>query len=84
MGDTTLTAPAVVMANVLGGPEGGMSIDERLHHLFADDPGVRVHLYGKRSRPGRKIGHVTVLGDDVEKVRERAARAARWLREGHA
>ncbi|ROT31533.1 5-(carboxyamino)imidazole ribonucleotide synthase [Micromonospora sp. HM5-17] len=84
MGDTTLTAPVVVMANVLGGPEGGMSIDERLHHLFADDPGARVHLYGKQSRPGRKIGHVTVLGDDLEKVRERAARAARWLREGHA
>ena len=65
LGDTTLTAPVVVMANVLGGPAGGMSIDERLHHLFADDPGARVHLYGKQVRPGRKIGHVTVLGDDL-------------------
>ncbi|MEO3742103.1 5-(carboxyamino)imidazole ribonucleotide synthase [Plantactinospora sp. B5E13] len=83
MGDTALTAPVVVMANVLGGPDGGMSIDERLHHLFAEDPGVKVHLYGKQTRPGRKIGHVTVLGDDLEKVRERAARAAWWLREGH-
>ncbi|GAA3747505.1 5-(carboxyamino)imidazole ribonucleotide synthase [Plantactinospora mayteni] len=83
MGDTALTAPVVVMANVLGGPDGGMSIDERLHHLFAEDPGAKVHLYGKQVRPGRKIGHVTVLGDDLEKVRARAARAARWLREGH-
>ena len=82
MGATTLTAPAVVMANVLGGADGGISIDERLHHLFASDPGARVHLYGKQVRPGRKIGHVTVLGDDMTSVRARAARAARWLQEG--
>ena len=82
MGETSLTAPAVVMANVLGGEPGGMSIDERLHHLFAADPGARVHLYGKQVRPGRKIGHVTVLGDDLTTVRARAVRAARWLQEG--
>ncbi|GGK14940.1 N5-carboxyaminoimidazole ribonucleotide synthase [Pilimelia terevasa] len=84
MGDTALTAPVVVMANVLGGPDGGRSIDERLHHLFAADPGAKVHLYGKGVRPGRKIGHVTVLGDDLATVRARAARAARWLQEGTA
>ncbi|MFI6226289.1 5-(carboxyamino)imidazole ribonucleotide synthase [Micromonospora echinospora] len=84
MGDTSLTAPVVVMANVLGGEPGGMGIDERLHHLFAAEPGAKVHLYGKQVRPGRKIGHVTVLGDDLDDVRARAARAARWLREGHA
>lgn len=83
MGDTGLTAPAVAMANVLGGEPGGMSIDERLHHLFAAEPGAKVHLYGKQVRPGRKIGHVTVLGADLDDVRARAARAARWLREGH-
>lgn len=82
MGDTAPTAPVVVMANVLGGAPGGMSIDERLHHLFAAEPGAKVHLYGKQVRPGRKIGHVTVLGDDLADVRARAARAARWLREG--
>ena len=82
MGETGLTAPAVAMANVLGGPDGGRPIDERLHHLFATDPGAKVHLYGKQVRPGRKIGHVTVLGDDLASVRARAARAARWLREG--
>ncbi|MEU7907828.1 5-(carboxyamino)imidazole ribonucleotide synthase [Actinoplanes sp. NPDC049118] len=82
MGETSLTAPAVVMANVLGGEPGGMSVDERLHHLFAADPGARVHLYGKQVRPGRKIGHVTVLGDDMAQVRARAVRAARWLQEG--
>lgn len=83
MGDTRLTAPWVVMANVLGGAPGGMSIDERLHHLFAEEPGAKVHLYGKQIRPGRKIGHVTVLGDDLEDCRRRAARAARILVEGY-
>ncbi|WP_328465313.1 5-(carboxyamino)imidazole ribonucleotide synthase [Actinoplanes sp. NBC_00393] len=82
MGSTALTAPVVVMANVLGGEPGGISIDERLHHLFAADPGARVHLYGKQVRPGRKIGHVTVLGDSLEEVRARAVRAAKWLQEG--
>ncbi|WP_446212737.1 5-(carboxyamino)imidazole ribonucleotide synthase [Micromonospora sp. IBSANI012] len=84
MGDTSLTAPVVVMANVLGGEPGGISIDERLHHLFAAEPGAKVHLYGKQVRPGRKIGHVTVLGNDLDDVRARAARAASWLREGQA
>ncbi|MEV4118279.1 5-(carboxyamino)imidazole ribonucleotide synthase [Micromonospora sp. NPDC049645] len=83
MGDTALAAPVVVSANVLGGEPGGISIDERLHHLFAAEPGAKVHLYGKQVRPGRKIGHVTVLGEDLDDLRARAARAARWLREGH-
>ena len=82
LGQTSLTAPAVVMANVLGGEDGGMPIDERLHHLFAADPGVKVHLYGKAVRPGRKIGHVTALDDDMQTARARARRAAAWLREG--
>jgi 5-(carboxyamino)imidazole ribonucleotide synthase len=82
LGETGLTAPAVVMANVLGGEPAGMAIDERLHHLFAADPGVKVHLYGKQVRPGRKIGLVPALGADLATVRERARAAARWLREG--
>lgn len=82
LGDTSMTAPAVAMVNVLGGRSDGMSLDERLHHLFADDPGARVHLYGKQFRPGRKLGHVTVVGNDPDEVRTRARRAARWLAEG--
>ncbi|WP_034590845.1 5-(carboxyamino)imidazole ribonucleotide synthase [Hamadaea tsunoensis] len=82
MGDTSMSAPVVVMANVLGGPDGGMAIDERVHHLFAAEPGVKVHLYGKQTRPGRKIGHVTALGVDLGDTRRRAARAAHWLTYG--
>ena len=51
----------------------------RVHHLFGRIPDAHVHLYGKQERPGRKIGHVNVLGDSPEVVRERAERAARWL-----
>jgi 5-(carboxyamino)imidazole ribonucleotide synthase len=89
LGDTAPIAPITVMANVLGAQQTpAMSMDERLHHLFGRLPEARVHLYGKGERPGRKIGHVNVLGtaggsldDDayVADVRERAARAAHWL-----
>jgi 5-(carboxyamino)imidazole ribonucleotide synthase len=82
LGATTAVAPAVCMVNVLGGEPGGMSFDERLHHLLAAEPRARVHLYGKAVRPGRKIGHVTVVGDDMADVRRRARNAARWLVDG--
>jgi 5-(carboxyamino)imidazole ribonucleotide synthase len=92
LGDTGPTVPVTVMANVLGAPRSpAMTVDERLHHLFARMPDAKVHLYGKAERPGRKIGHVNVLGavwgsrdDDeyVAAVRERAARAAHWLSHG--
>jgi 5-(carboxyamino)imidazole ribonucleotide synthase len=89
LGSTEPVAPVTVMANVLGAPEiPEMTMDERLHHLFGRLPEAKVHLYGKSERPGRKIGHVNVLGgahgslsDDayVADVRERAVRAAHWL-----
>ena len=80
LGSTAMTAPAVVMANVLGAErDPGMSADERLHHLFARFPEAKVHLYGKQERPLRKVGHVTLLGDDPADVRRKAALAAEWL-----
>jgi 5-(carboxyamino)imidazole ribonucleotide synthase len=83
LGATTMTAPAVVLANVLGAAAPPpMSVDERVHHLFARFPDVRMHLYGKAERPARKVGHVTVLGADMGEVRHRAALAAAWLSTG--
>lgn len=89
LGDPSPIAPVTVMANILGAPEAPtMSMDERLHHLFARMPDVKVHLYGKGERKDRKIGHVNVVGgavgspDDaayVAAVRERAERAAHWM-----
>ncbi len=82
LGPTALLAPAVVTVSVAAVAPGGMSIDERLHHLYAAEPGARVHLHGERPHAGRPVGHVTVLGDDVDDARVRAVRAARWLQEG--
>ncbi|MFD0556102.1 5-(carboxyamino)imidazole ribonucleotide synthase [Stackebrandtia endophytica] len=82
LGEVAMTAPVVVMANVLGGEPGGPRLDERVQRLLADDPAARVHLYGKAVRPGRKIGHVTIAGDDVDGLRKRARHAAAVLRDG--
>ncbi|WET80526.1 5-(carboxyamino)imidazole ribonucleotide synthase [Amycolatopsis sp. QT-25] len=80
LGVTDLIAPACVMANVLGAPESPeMGPDERLHHLFARYPDIRVHLYGKGERPGRKLGHVNLVGERMEELRDRALLAAHWL-----
>jgi len=81
LGTTELTAPVVVMANLLGGPDDvtPKGIDERVHHCLAHWPDVKIHLYGKGFRPGRKVGHVTALGTDLAEVRARARAAADYL-----
>ncbi|MFB7878191.1 MULTISPECIES: 5-(carboxyamino)imidazole ribonucleotide synthase [unclassified Nocardia] len=80
LGDTTPLAPVTVMANILGAAQAPeMSMDERLHHLYARLPEAKVHLYGKGERPDRKIGHINILGNDVAQVREKAERAAHWM-----
>ena len=78
LGDTSMTAPYVAMSNVLGGELAEMY--SGYLHCFAHDPGVRIHMYGKDVRPGRKVGHTTALGDDAEDVRARAQHAAAFLR----
>jgi 5-(carboxyamino)imidazole ribonucleotide synthase len=80
LGDPRAVAPCVVMANVFGGTDP--DVYARYTHVMAADPAVKVHLYGKSVRPGRKIGHVTALGDDLEQVRGRAVRAASYLATG--
>jgi 5-(carboxyamino)imidazole ribonucleotide synthase len=87
LGSTAMTAPVVVMANVLGGAAAatdwtGPSLDERVHHFMAHWPDVKLHWYGKEQRPGRKLGHVTALGTDIAEVRARAVAAARYLADG--
>ena len=80
LGAPGMLAPQAVMANLLGGTDP--DVYDRYIHVMAADPGIKVHLYGKAVRPGRKIGHVTVLGDDVAGLRDRARRAASFLRWG--
>lgn len=84
--DLPLGSPAprttwTVMVNILGGehPEVGRLYDGYPHAL-ARDPRLRVHLYGKDLRPGRKVGHVNAYGDDLEDCLVRARHAAAWFR----
>jgi 5-(carboxyamino)imidazole ribonucleotide synthase len=80
LGATGLAGRNAVMVNVLGGDDP--DLHDRLIHVMAADPGVKVHLYGKLVRPGRKVGHVTVVGDDIAQIGDRARRAASYLSVG--
>jgi len=74
LGATDLLSPAA-MINLLGEPGyRGRPIIRGLRAALAI-PGVSVHLYGKaETRPHRKMGHVTVLGHDIEQARAKAER----------
>ena len=74
LGDTAPHRPWSVMVNVLGGPAEGTMAD-RLPALMRDQPGAKVHDYGKDPRPGRKVGHVTTTGADRGDVLARARAA---------
>jgi 5-(carboxyamino)imidazole ribonucleotide synthase len=75
LGATELTAPAVVMVNVLGGPAEGM-MDVRYPQVMAAHPAAKLHSYQKQPRPGRKVGHVTLTGGDMASVRAEAQATA--------
>lgn len=78
LGDPRPRAPWTVMANVLGGDYPDMYT--AYLHCMARDPQLKIHMYGKDVKPGRKVGHVNTYGDDLADVRERAAHAAGYLR----
>src|SRR5699024_3243417 len=81
LGPTAPTSPASVMVNVLGG---------RVHKrprpraaAWHAERGARTHSSGKSVKTRRKLGHVTVCGDDAEHLRTRARRAAGILQDGY-
>ena len=78
LGDPSPTAPVSVMVNVLGGPDGERMPD-RYAAAMADRPEAKLHSYGKDSRPGRKVGHVTATGDELDDVVARARAAAAFF-----
>jgi 5-(carboxyamino)imidazole ribonucleotide synthase len=78
LGSPAPVAPWTVTVNVLGGDYP--DLHRGLLHCMARDPGLRVHLYGKQVRPGRKVGHVSVTGSDLDELRARARHAADFLR----
>ncbi len=77
LGSAALTAPHVVMVNVLGGSRTDLLAG--LAEVLTADRALKVQLYGKDVVPGRKVGHVTAFGDELDDVNERAWRAARYL-----
>lgn len=77
LGDPRPRQPKAVMVNILGGELPDLHVAFR--HVMARDPGLKIHLYGKDVRPGRKVGHVTALGDDEADLRERAWHAADYF-----
>jgi len=75
LGETRLRVPAAVMVNILG-KRNGVANPQGIQAALAV-PSAHLHLYGKReSRVGRKMGHVTVLGDNLDEAEALARRAA--------
>ncbi|MBB5830899.1 5-(carboxyamino)imidazole ribonucleotide synthase [Brachybacterium aquaticum] len=80
LGATAPLAPVSVMVNLLGGTAEDLA--PGMAAALAGDPEIKVHLYGKSVRPGRKIGHVTLLGDDAGELLARAHRAEQLIIHG--
>jgi 5-(carboxyamino)imidazole ribonucleotide synthase len=80
LGDTRQLSPAA-MVNLLGEPGyGGRPILAGLAAALAV-PGVCLHVYGKAvTKPGRKMGHVTVVDETVEAAGAKAARVKQLIR----
>ena len=79
LGDPRPVAEHAVMVNVIGPDTPVPPMAQAYRHILARDPGLHVHLYGKESRPRRKLGHVTVVGHDLPGLIERAQHAADYL-----
>ena len=77
LGSPAPTGPQTVMVNLLGKDLG--NLHSAFRHIMARDPGIKVHLYGKEVRPGRKIGHVNATGGNIEDLLQRAWHAADYL-----
>lgn len=81
LGSTQLRAPGTyaVMVNLLGSSHAQPA--RALSAAFAaGGAGAKVHLYGKEVRPGRKLGHVTVVDSDHALALERARAAVSALK----
>lgn len=77
LGDPTMTAPFAVMGNILGGEKSDMY--RPYLHLMARNPNLKFHQYKKEVRKGRKIGHVTVIGENLLELTEVAEHARDYM-----
>jgi 5-(carboxyamino)imidazole ribonucleotide synthase len=79
LGSTDLRAPAAVMINLLGTDKRGACVENVLDALKASDG--HLHVYGKlNSKPGRKMAHYTLLGEDMDKVYAKARKLTQAIR----
>ncbi|WP_043993448.1 5-(carboxyamino)imidazole ribonucleotide synthase [Leifsonia xyli] len=78
LGAATAREDWSVMVNILGGPSEG-TVQDRYPAALAAHPEAKFHGYGKAPRPGRKVGHVTVCGDDLDDIAYRARSAAAFF-----
>lgn len=78
LGNTDLTSKVIVMKNILGEKNGNgipFGIEKALKI-----PGVSIHIYGKKkSRPQRKMGHITVIGNNINESLQKANRARKMI-----
>ena len=77
LGDPSMTAPYAVMGNILGGDKSDMY--RPYLHLMARNPELKVHQYMKEVRPGRKIGHVNAVGEDLLHLEELIVHARGYM-----
>ncbi|MFI5426227.1 5-(carboxyamino)imidazole ribonucleotide synthase [Aeromicrobium sp. UC242_57] len=80
LGGTEARQPWTVMVNILGGTVSDLVAQRAV--VLAAEPDVAVHLYGKSVKAGRKVGHVTAYGDDLDEVLARARRAGGLFTDG--
>jgi len=74
LGATDARTPWSVMVNILGGAVEDLEAQRAV--VLAAEPDVKIHLYGKSVKAGRKVGHVTAYGSDLDDVLARARRSA--------
>ena len=77
LGDPTMTAPFAVMGNILGGEKSDMY--RPYLHLMARNPNLKFHQYKKEVRKGRKVGHITVIGENLLELTEVAEHARDYM-----
>ena len=77
LGNPQMTAPIAVMGNILGGDKEDMY--RPYLHLMARTPELKFHHYKKEVRPGRKIGHVNLLGDNLVELTQEVQHALDYM-----
>lgn len=78
LGDVSMRAPVAVMLNLLG-VDGENDFFPGYDSAMASEPELKIHSYAKKPRLGRKMGHLTLLGENAEQLLARGARARELL-----